>query len=150
MLEQVPTAWLTNTSCLKNGGPSEVLLRAARLAAKALQYMCKYRFCNNSVYLQFTAVVAQLVEPQIVTLVVAGSSPVDRPKYPHHQRHGISPWRLLFRVIVCVIRYDHIRLAYAFALRAPPRTLAPWQRLVVRSRCRVLHTADSHVSAARR
>ena len=35
----------------------------------------------NSVYLWPTAVVAQLVEPQIVTLVVAGSSPVDRPSY---------------------------------------------------------------------
>ncbi len=56
-----------------------MLIRAARLAAKASQYMRKYRFCNNSVYLEFTAVVAQLVEPQIVTLVVAGSSPVDRP-----------------------------------------------------------------------
>ena len=38
------------------------------------------------VYLQFTAGVAQLVEPQIVTLVVAGSSPVTRPRY--HERHG--------------------------------------------------------------
>lgn len=40
----------------------------------------------NSVYLLPTAVVAQLVEPQIVTLVVAGSSPVDRP--PYQRRDG--------------------------------------------------------------
>lgn len=47
---------------------------------KAPQYRRNYWFSNISVYLLFTAVVAQLVEPQIVTLVVAGSSPVDRPK----------------------------------------------------------------------
>ncbi len=46
---------------------------------KALQYSRNYWFSNISVYLHLTAVVAQLVEPQIVTLVVAGSSPVDRP-----------------------------------------------------------------------
>lgn len=40
---------------------------------------------QDFVYLCFTAGVAQLVEPQIVTLVVAGSSPVTRP---YSKRHG--------------------------------------------------------------
>jgi hypothetical protein len=94
---------------------------------KALQYRRNYRFHNISVYLHFTAVVAQLVEPQIVTLVVAGSSPVDRPNVIKSKRHGIIPWRLSFMVVVCVIRYDYVRPSYALTVRSTPWTLAARQ-----------------------
>ncbi len=39
------------------------------------------RCCYNRVARLKTVVVAQLVEPQIVILVVAGSSPVDHPTF---------------------------------------------------------------------
>lgn len=74
------------------------LLTRCDVASVVRVRIYKKRNRINSVYSCPTAVVAQLVEPQIVTLVVAGSSPVDRP--PYQRRDGFPSWRSSFTGVV--------------------------------------------------
>lgn len=68
--------------------------------------------------------VAQLVEPQIVTLVVAGSSPVARPI--KNATVVLCRGVLRFRQWYLAVSHGHLYPAHTFALRPASRDVASW------------------------
>lgn len=81
------------------------------------------RVDTGFVYLPFTAGVAQLVEPQIVTLVVAGSSPVARPK---KTSASMDTCRGAVRLsgVSCTTLNGNIHISHPPTTCASPRSMA--------------------------